>query len=193
MTRHLTVGVDGSPESRWAASWAADEAALRSLPLRLIYAEDRPVSVAMPVSSFETQERGSDRILTEVANDLRERHPGLDMTTGRLSARPPAALSAEASEADLLVLGSRGLSRITVLFNARLTWPRSVASSGRSSSCGRPSGRTTSHRPRTGPYRDLVVDVDAHQPCDALLAFAFDEAARRDCVPWIAHGWSLPW
>lgn len=88
MTRHLTVGVDGSPESRWAASWAADEAALRSLPLRLIYAEDRPVSVAMPVSSFETQERGSDRILTEVANDLRERHPGLDMTTGRLSARP---------------------------------------------------------------------------------------------------------
>ncbi|MFJ2588544.1 universal stress protein [Streptomyces sp. NPDC087538] len=68
------------------------------------------------MSSFETQERGSDRMLTEVANDLRGRHPGLDMTTGRLSARPPAALSAEASEADLLVLGSRGLSRTMVFF-----------------------------------------------------------------------------
>lgn len=42
MKHHITVGIDGSPESRAAARWAAGEAGLRQVPLRLVHAEDRP-------------------------------------------------------------------------------------------------------------------------------------------------------
>ncbi|WP_448316081.1 universal stress protein, partial [Streptomyces sp. CO7] len=34
----LVVGVDGSEQSLGAVDWAADEAALRGLPLRLVHA-----------------------------------------------------------------------------------------------------------------------------------------------------------
>ncbi|WP_159062426.1 universal stress protein, partial [Streptomyces caniscabiei] len=36
MSRTVTVGIDGSPESLAAAAWAAREARLRALPLRLL-------------------------------------------------------------------------------------------------------------------------------------------------------------
>ena len=36
MLRTVTVGYDGSSESRAAAEWAAREALLRGLPLRLV-------------------------------------------------------------------------------------------------------------------------------------------------------------
>jgi nucleotide-binding universal stress UspA family protein len=38
MDRPVVVGVDGSEPGLRAVDWAADEAALRGLPLRLVYA-----------------------------------------------------------------------------------------------------------------------------------------------------------
>ncbi|MCX4510670.1 universal stress protein [Streptomyces sp. NBC_01619] len=193
MTRHLTAGVDGSPESRWAAAWAADEAVLRNLPLRIVHADDWPVSVAVPVDGFETQHRWSDEMLTEVTNNLRERHPGLEITTQRLSARPPAALAAEASEAELLVLGSRGLSRITGFLIGSVGLA-TIGATERPVVLVRAAEQPDDGPPpaRIGPYRDLIVGVDVNQSCDALLAFAFDEAARRGCTLRAVYGWSLP-
>ncbi|MFC5801693.1 universal stress protein [Streptomyces formicae] len=43
-----------------------------------------------------------------------------------------------------------------------------------------------------GASRDVVVGVDIHQPCDQLLCFAFDEAARRGGRLRALYGWSLP-
>ncbi|MFC5801696.1 universal stress protein [Streptomyces formicae] len=193
MIRHVTAGVDGSPESRWAAAWAADEAVLRSLPLRLVYAEDWPVSVTMPVSGPESQQRWSDQMLTETADDLRERRPELEITTRRISARPAAALSAEAGEADMLVLGSRGLSRIAGFLIGSVGMA-TISATEQPVVLVRAAEHPNNELPpvRTGPYRDLVVGVDVHQPCDAPLAFAFDEAARRECALRAVYGWSLP-
>ena len=45
MTRTITVGLDGSGESRAAAEWAAREAHLLGLPLKLVHVwEPRPSS-----------------------------------------------------------------------------------------------------------------------------------------------------
>lgn len=38
MKKAVAVGVDGSPESLAAADWAAREAVLRGLPLRIVHA-----------------------------------------------------------------------------------------------------------------------------------------------------------
>lgn len=41
-------------------------------------------------------------------------------------------------------------------------------------------------------YGEIVVGVDIHQASDRVLAFAFEEAARRDCTLRAVHGWKLP-
>ena len=40
MSPTITVGLDGSPESRAAAEWAAREARLRGLPLRVLHVRE---------------------------------------------------------------------------------------------------------------------------------------------------------
>ena len=86
MPRTLTVGLDGSPESRAAADWAAREAKLRGLPLRLVnVSEGVPDAMAeSPVLGAETFQHWSERIPREAAAALRSHHPGLDVTTERV-------------------------------------------------------------------------------------------------------------
>lgn len=51
-------------------------------------------------------------------------------------------------------------------------------------SAGTPSAAT--------PYRPVVLGLDIDAPDDALLAFAFEEAARRGTALRAVHAWSLP-
>jgi nucleotide-binding universal stress UspA family protein len=49
MSRNVTVGLDGSSESRAAAEWAACEAKSRGLPVRLVHVwEPVPEPMAHP-------------------------------------------------------------------------------------------------------------------------------------------------
>ena len=61
MTRTVTVGLDGSPESRAAAEWAAREAQLRGLPLKIVHVfEPLPAHVAQaPLLGAETVQQWS--------------------------------------------------------------------------------------------------------------------------------------
>ncbi|MFF4805608.1 universal stress protein [Streptomyces sp. NPDC001351] len=54
----------------------------------------------------------ADRMLREAEATIALRHPGLRITTDRLVEEPVPALLAAAEEADLLVLGSRGLGGV---------------------------------------------------------------------------------
>ncbi|MFS4095412.1 universal stress protein [Streptomyces sp. AF1A] len=56
MHRTVTAGLDGSPESRAAAEWAAREARLRGLPLRIVH-------VGEPLPGGETSREGAERIV----------------------------------------------------------------------------------------------------------------------------------
>ncbi|MFB0627256.1 universal stress protein [Streptomyces sp. AB3(2024)] len=93
-----------------AARWGAREAALRRVPLRLVHAVDWPISPAIPRLGHEAADRWADEALTDALEDVRPRHPDVEITTRCLSGRPAAALAAEAIDAGLLVLGSRGRS-----------------------------------------------------------------------------------
>ncbi|MGW2643261.1 universal stress protein, partial [Streptomyces sp. NPDC001348] len=114
MPRTITVGLDGSPESRAAAEWAAREATLRGLPVKLVQVwEPVPDPMAQaPLLGAETHQHWTERIPRETAEGLRLRHPGVEVTTQQLTGRPDEALVGAAEDADMLVLGSRGLGGI---------------------------------------------------------------------------------
>ncbi|MGW2643273.1 universal stress protein, partial [Streptomyces sp. NPDC001348] len=73
MPRTITVGLDGSPESRAAAEWAAREATLRGLPVKLVQVwEPVPDPMAQaPLLGAETHQHWTERIPRETAEGLR--------------------------------------------------------------------------------------------------------------------------
>ncbi|SDN07871.1 universal stress protein [Streptomyces wuyuanensis] len=199
MTPPVTVGLDGFPESRAAAEWAAREAVLREAPLRLVHVEQWPLIPSVPpVDHLENVEwpdieefrRQVDAVLEEVSDDLRRRHAGLAVSARRLTGRAAAVLAVEAADSQMLVLGSRGRGAVE----------RFVIGSVGTATIGltdtpvvvvRPQDEVAPGSPEYAG-RDVVVGVDIHENADAVLAFAFGEAARRGCGVRAVHGWSLP-
>ncbi|WP_159530411.1 universal stress protein [Streptomyces sp. Tu 3180] len=214
MTRTVTVGLDGSPESRAAAEWAAREAALRGLPLRLLHVR-QPVAepaARAPLSGAGTQAHrgepgatgpppaeGWERTLREAAEGLRLRHPGIEVTQEQVDGRPREVLARAAGDAGLLVLGSRGLGgvggflvgSVGLAVVAHAEGPVVLVRAGEQAAdehepdpVGIPSAATR--------YRPVLLGLDADEPDDSVIGFAFAEAARRDAAVRVVHGWALP-
>ncbi|MGW7328691.1 universal stress protein [Streptomyces sp. NPDC054840] len=108
MSRPVTVGVDGSPEALAAASWAAGEAVLRKVDLRIVYADQAPGPATVQSGSGHWAED----LLAEAAEGVRREHPSLEIESRRRFGQPSGVLADEAAEAGLLVLGSRGLGGV---------------------------------------------------------------------------------
>ncbi|MEU5716060.1 universal stress protein [Streptomyces sp. NPDC020403] len=201
MPRTITVGLDGSPESRAAAEWAAREAALRGLAVRLVQVW-QPVPEPMaqaPLLGPDTHQHWTERILREAAGGLKLRHPGLDVVTEQCSGTPAEALVGAAREAELLVLGSRALSglggflvgSVGQAVVARADVPVVLVRAGEQAadehvmdSAGIPSAATA--------FRPVVLGLDTGRPDDTVVAFAFEEAQRRETALYAVQGWSLP-
>ncbi|GHJ96857.1 stress-inducible protein [Streptomyces sp. NE5-10] len=166
----IVVGIDGSDEAEAAALWAADEASLRGTGLRLLHARQPWPDSVSRVTVRET-DSWAEELLTSTAAGLRERHPGLSVST-RIATTGPVPALVEAAEAGaLLVLGSRALSGTA----GYLVGSVGLAVAGvveRPVVLVRAGGDVT-------PEGSVVVGIDARQPADAVLAFSFAEAARR--------------
>jgi nucleotide-binding universal stress UspA family protein len=201
MTRTITVGLDGSPESRAAAEWAAREAKLRGLALRLLHVwEPVPEPMAQaPLLGAETHQHWSEKIPRETAEGLRLRHPGVEVTTEHLAGRPSEVLGEAAGTTELLVLGSRGLSGIGgfmvgsvgLAVVAHAVCPVVLVRAGEQAAdehemdpAGIPSAATA--------YRPVVLGLDTGHPDASVIEFAFEEAARRGTRLHVVHAWNLP-
>lgn len=201
MTRAVTVGLDGSRESLAAAEWAAREARLLDLPLKLVHVwEPVPDPIAQaPLLGAETHQHWTERIPREAAEGLRLRHPGLDVRTEQLSGRPSEMLVGAAKDAELLVLGSRGLSGIGgfmvgsvgLAVIAHADRPVVVVRAGEQAPdehetdpAGIPSTAT--------PFRPVVLGLDIDSPDEELIGFAFEAAVRRGTSVRVVHGWTPP-
>ncbi|MFE7814667.1 universal stress protein [Streptomyces sp. NPDC057433] len=214
MPRTITIGFDGSAESRAAAEWAAREAKVRGLPLRLVEVREslpEPVARApFPGAQTGRQEKGGGEAEAlpadgwgttpgEAATGLRLRHPGVEVTTEQVAGRPHEVLVKAAEDAELLVLGSRGMSgfagflvgSVGLAVVARTERPVVLVRAGEQAAdehepdpTGIPSAATR--------YRPVLLGVDADRPDDAVIRFAFAEAARRGTGLRVLHGWNLP-
>ncbi|MEU5591313.1 universal stress protein [Streptomyces sp. NPDC020298] len=201
MPRTITVGLDGSPESRAAAEWAAREAKLRGLPVKLVQVwEPVPEPMAQaPLLGVETHQHWTERIPRESAEGLRLRHPGVEVSTEQLTGQPAEALVGAAKEAELLVLGARGLGGIGgfllgsvgLAVVARTERPVVLVRAGEQAAdehemdpAGIPSAATA--------FRPVVLGLDIGNPDDTLVGFAFEAAARRNVPLRVVHGWNPP-
>jgi nucleotide-binding universal stress UspA family protein len=111
----IVVGVDGSDSSRRALRFALGEARLRDSTVRMVGVWHVPVAAyggAMGppdpglVNELEPQTR---RALEHVLEDAGDDAAGLEVETVVREGSPVGVLLEEARDADLLVVGSRGL------------------------------------------------------------------------------------
>lgn len=199
MTRTIVAAIDGSPASRSAAGWAAREAELRELPLTLVKAwEPLPDRLAGATGSDPaTLEHWSGRVLRAVAEEITGRRPDLEVTERLIAGRPAEVLPEAAAEAELLVLGSRGLGRLGGFLVGSVG--QAVVASSRTPVVLVRAGRTGADEylpvdPSGGRpgFRPVVLGLDTEKPGEAVTAFAFEEAARRGAPLHVVQSWALP-
>ena len=201
MVRTVVAGLDGSPESRAAVEWAAREAELHGLPLKIVHAwEPVPDPIAQaPLVGGETLQHWSEKIPRETGEGVELRHPGLEVVTEQACGQPADVLTDSAKDAELLVLGSRGLSgvggfmigSVGLSVIAHTERPVVLVRAGEQDSdehepdpTGVPSAVTR--------YRPVVLGLDVTGPDASLIEFAFEEAARRGTSLRAVYGWNLP-
>ncbi|MFJ9566142.1 universal stress protein [Streptomyces fuscichromogenes] len=193
MSQPVLAGVDGSEYSLAAAEWAAREAVLREVPLRLLHAAPPLPGVAVPASAGETLRRVGERIVRQAAADLGARHPGLRVRGGQIDEAPAEALLSAARDAGLLVVGARGsggfdglaVGSVTLRVVAAADCPVVVVPR-------RPPGGFGNGPRPAGAALQVVLGFDAHRPVDEVADFAFAAARARGAVLRVVQAWALP-
>ncbi|MFJ1967336.1 universal stress protein [Streptomyces sp. NPDC087903] len=187
----IVVGVDGSEPSLRAADWAADEAALRGAPLRLVYASlwerYEGESLAADLSKPSEQVTAEDIVRT-AAQRVRLRRPDVDVSTDVLPEEPEYALVREGRNASALVLGTRGrsglvevlLGSVSLTVAAHADCPVIVLR-GSDDNQGRPTA-----------HGRVVVGVGETGPGSAALRFAVEEARLRGATLDAVRAWRCP-
>ncbi|GAB2922508.1 universal stress protein [Streptomyces heilongjiangensis] len=202
MVRYVIAGVDGSTESLAAAHWAAREALRRGTQLRLVHAWEWHPRPPASVPLGTGQRAWAEQTLEEAARSVRAAHPGLGIEGRLVREAPVAALLDATDEAELLVLGSRGLSglagfvvgSVSQRVVARSTRPMVLVRSGEGAAgehLPAPDGVSPDEVPEL-PYRDVVLALDVSHPCDELIEFAFAAARLRGTGLRVIHAYRVP-
>ncbi|KOT90128.1 hypothetical protein ADK70_17790 [Streptomyces rimosus subsp. pseudoverticillatus] len=184
--RPVIVGVDGSDSSLAALDWAAQEARLRGLPLRIVFAslweryEKTLPSWTVERSAGTVEEQ---RVLGSAVERIARQVPGLTTTPHLVPQNPVSALVEAGRTAALLVVGHRGrgelasllLGSVSLGVAARAPCPVIVVRGG--------SGGQADNGCQ------VVVGIDEDSRSKAQVAFACTEAALRHGTVEAVHAW----
>jgi nucleotide-binding universal stress UspA family protein len=113
VSARVVVGIDGSPEAETALHFAADEAAQRGLPLRIVCAWEAPAGTyvgeafAPTADGFAEAERHADDVLRAALEHLAGGAP-IETEALAIEGQPAKVLIEQSEDAALLVVGSRG-------------------------------------------------------------------------------------
>ncbi len=185
----LVVGVDGSEPSLRAVDWAADEAALRGVPLRVVYASlwerYEGSALAHSLGKPDAQVLAED-IVRAGARRARDRQAGLPISMAALPEEPAYALVREGKNASAVVVGSRGrsgvanllLGSVSLFVAAHADCPVIVVRGG------------NDNQARVPVHGRVVVGVG--EVSAASVHFAAQEAARRGAVLDAVRAWRCP-
>jgi nucleotide-binding universal stress UspA family protein len=187
----VVAGTDGSEESLRAVDWAAREAVLRGLPLRIVcaaallprMAERQRQAVSGLDTVSDTLRRDRDRALAAAAERAAAAAADLLIDVDALDGAPAYALTDAGSGASMLVVGARGIGTFTAMVlgsmsqyvSAHATCPVVVV-----------------REETTATHRQVGVGIGDPARSDAALAFAFEEAALRKASLIAVHAWDSP-
>jgi nucleotide-binding universal stress UspA family protein len=189
---NIVSGFDGSPNSRRASRWAAAEAELENRSLQLVAAFDWvavAASLYEPYLTITYRERASDELarhLAEDAESLRVIHPGLDVTTSLQIGAPESVLMEASRTAHLVVVGSRGVSRIAELALGSVS--HALSSHAHCPVVVVP-GESTS-LPDAGR---VVAGVDGSDASLSALSFAIEHARTHNLPLTAVRAWEFDW
>lgn len=179
------MGVDGSPAARAALDWAADHAARRRLPLRLVHVREPWAAETEPTarSGRVTMAEWRQVLLAESAARARALAPGIDVSTALATGAVTERLRTEGETADTLVVGGRGLGRLHELALGSVTLGL--------------AGHTDSPLVvvRMLPDRErgeIVVSYDASPDADTAMAYGQQQALARRARLRVLHGSRYP-
>ena len=193
-THHgIVVGVDGSPPSKSAVDWAAREAAMRELPLTIVHVIQaatvamRP-KVPMPEQLAARFEESGQAILRDgckIAEDVTRESGSLRVDTELISAGVLPTLIDFSKDAEMIVVGCRGLGAIRRRLLGSVSW-------GLVHQANCPVAIIHNEDPLvpTPPAAPVVVGIDGSHASEAATAIAFDEASRRGVELVAVHAWS---
>jgi nucleotide-binding universal stress UspA family protein len=111
----ITVGVDGSDNSRSALEWAMKEASLRNAPLTVIAVHEvavnrwtgHPIVVAEDAPDEVKARQATEEAVAKIAGELGAAAP-TSVTVTAVSGIAAQVLIEASASADLMVVGSRG-------------------------------------------------------------------------------------
>ncbi|MGA8327912.1 MAG: universal stress protein [Mycobacterium sp.] len=191
--RHgIIVGVDGSPASDSAVSWAAHDAAMHGVPLTLMRVENpaAPTWAQAPIlEELEGwQQAEGRRILAQafkIAHDIVPDDAGVQINCELLFSATVPTLIDLSSDADLIVVGTDGRGALTRGLLGSV-------SSGlvRHAHCPVAVVREE-QSPGTHSGQDpVLVGIDGSSTSELATKIAFDEASRRHVGLIALHAWS---
>ncbi|MEU6230008.1 universal stress protein [Streptomyces sp. NPDC047042] len=187
----IVVGVDGSEPALRAVDWAADEAAVRGLPLRLVYASlwERYEGAHLAEDLGKPSEQVlAEDIVATAARRATSRRPEVKVATDVQAEEPEYALLRESRSASLLVTGTRGRTGLAeaLLGSVSLT----VAGHAH---CPVVVVRG-SHDDQALPtaHGRVVVGVGEPPVASAAVRFAAEEARRRGTGLEAVRAWRCP-
>lgn len=189
----IVVGVDGSAPSRVAVDWAARAAALRRVALTLVYVLPGAtvqswIQVPLPAAFFEDEEKTAREALGDAQGVAEAATAGVDgvrFDQKVVSGQPVQVLADLSKDADLIVVGKRGLGK----------WERRIlgsVSSGLVQHAHCPVAVIHDEDPLI-PHpaqAPVVVGIDGSPASEHATALAFDEASRRGVELVAVHTWS---
>lgn len=184
----VVVGVDDSDGSRAALAFATDEARRRNAPLRLLHALSWPLGGTAALVSPDAQlrtplEAGAQALLRRAADEAVD-VLGSDRVSWLVAdGDPVGVLQTASSEAQLLVVGSRGVGGVAGLLLGSTA--NGVVMHAACPVVVLPAPTAVVVSPRTS----VVVGVAGRPGDEAVLALAFGEAVARGTDLVAVHAW----
>jgi nucleotide-binding universal stress UspA family protein len=173
----VVVGVDGSAESLEALDLAAETAVSRVAPLTVVH-------VCEPSTGERAARLSAERLLAVAVGRALAEHPALSVSAELLYGVPADALAERAQAASLLVIAHSPHCGVRTA-KVRSLAHRVVSQASVPVVIRHPLELSGSvHQPRP-----VLVGVACAPGDDAVLEFAFGEAASRGVPLWAAHIW----
>ncbi|MBN0043729.1 universal stress protein [Streptomyces actuosus] len=187
----VVVGVDGSEPSLRAVDWAADEAVLRGLPLRVVYASlwerYEGTSLARDLHKPSEEVRAAD-IVDGAVRRAERRQPDVKVSGDVLPEEAEYALVREGRNATALVLGTRGRSGVA----EALLGSVSLTVAGHADCPVVVVRGNHDNQAATAVHGRVVVGVGEDQGEGAVVRFAVEEARRRGVPLEALRAWRCP-